>query len=82
MSARERLVGFSSIAIGRVAHLAELADDEGRVVGLERALDDLPALVADLVGEGRGHQARPARALDRAGAGLPRSCTARSRPRG
>ena len=35
---------------GHVAHRAQLAHDELRVLGLELALDELPGLVADLVG--------------------------------
>ena len=40
---------------GHVAHRAQLADDELRVLGLELALDELAGLVADLVRERLGH---------------------------
>ena len=44
---------------GHVAHRAQLADDELRVLGFELALDQLAGLVADLVGEGLGHRDQP-----------------------
>ena len=58
---------------GHVAHRAQLADDELRVLGFELALDELAGLVADLVGEGFGHRDQPFMSRRRSSSLLQRS---------
>src|SRR5581483_2148728 len=68
-------------ADGRVAHRAELAGDERLALGLELALDRATGPVADLVLERRRHRpllSAPTPRSSRAGAGPPRSRTARA----